>query len=118
MEIDRINILQATFQAMRKAIQNLSILPEHILVDGHPLPESPIPQTAIVRGDQKCFCIAAASIIAKVTRDRIMIQYDEQYPQYGFAKHKGYGTRSHVLAIRRYGTCDLHRRSFRLPKWE
>jgi ribonuclease HII len=115
--IDRINILQATYLAMRTAVGRLSPQPEHLFVDGRALPSIPIPQTAIVRGDGKSFTVAAASIIAKVTRDRIMSEYDLQYPQYGFSKHKGYGTKAHVLAIREFGYCDLHRRSFRLPQW-
>jgi len=115
--IDRINILQATYQAMRTAIRALSPQPQHLLVDGRGLPEAPLPQTGIIRGDGKSFTVAAASIVAKVTRDRIMTEYDRQYPQYGFSRHKGYGTRAHVRAILEFGYCDLHRRSFRLPQW-
>jgi ribonuclease HII len=115
--VDRINILQATYEAMRAAVSRLSMKPDHLLVDGRALPAVAIPQTAIVRGDGKSFSIAAASIVAKVTRDRIMAGYDLQYPQYGFSRHKGYSTRAHVLAIREFGYCDLHRRSFRLPEW-
>lgn len=115
-EIDRINILQATYRAMRSAILNLSVAPDHVLVDGRAIPEIAVPQTAIVKGDQKSFTIAAASIVAKVTRDRIMVEYDGQFPQYGFARHKGYGTRLHVDAIRKHGPCELHRRSFHVPE--
>jgi len=115
--IDRINILQATYQAMRTAVRSLSPQPEHLFVDGRALPDIAIPQTAIVQGDRKSFTVAAASIIAKVTRDRIMAEYDLQYPQYGFSRHKGYGTKAHVRAIREFGYCDLHRRSFHLPEW-
>jgi ribonuclease HII len=115
--IDRINILQATYQAMRTAVFGLRFQPDHLLVDGRSLPAVNIPQTAIVHGDGKSFLIAAASIIAKVTRDRIMKEYDLRYPQYGFSRHKGYGTKAHVSAIREFGYCDLHRRSFRLPEW-
>jgi ribonuclease HII len=115
--IDRINILQATYQAMRTAVGRLSPQPQHLLVDGRALPDASLPQTAIVQGDRKSFSIAAASIVAKVTRDRIMADYDLRYPQYGFSRHKGYGTRAHVQAILEFGYCDLHRRSFRLPEW-
>ena len=115
--IDRINILQATYQAMRTAVQSLSPQPQHLLVDGRTLPGTSLPQTGIIRGDLKSFSVAAASIVAKVTRDRIMADYDLRYPQYGFSRHKGYGTRAHVAAILEFGYCDLHRRSFRLPQW-
>lgn len=114
-EIDQLNIREASFKAMRNAIENLSVLPQHLLVDGFSIPGLTIPQTAVIKGDQKCFTIAAASIIAKVTRDRLMLKYDKLYPMYGFAKHKGYGTREHVQAILKYGLCEIHRRSFRLP---
>ena len=113
--IDEINILQATMRAMENAVANLTVTPKHILIDGPRYNSSAIPYTAIVDGDAKCFSIAAASIIAKVTRDRMMIEYDLQYPGYGFARHKGYGTREHLEAIRKYGPCDIHRRSFRMP---
>jgi ribonuclease HII len=115
--IDRINILRATHQAMRTAVRSLSPAPGHLLVDGRALPGVEIPQTAIVGGDGLSHTIAAASIVAKVTRDRIMREYDLRYPEYGFSRHKGYGTRAHVKAIREHGYCDLHRRSFRLPEW-
>jgi ribonuclease HII len=115
--IDRINILQATYLAMREAVSRLSMEPEHILVDGRGLPVTGLPETAIVQGDRKSFTVAAASIVAKVTRDRIMAGYDVQYPQYGFSRHKGYGTKAHVRAITEFGYCELHRRSFRLPRW-
>jgi len=116
-EIDQLNIHQASFEAMRRAIASLSVLPQHLLVDGFSIPEVSIPQTAIVKGDQKCFTIASASILAKVTRDRMMLEYDKQYPMYGFARHKGYGTREHVKAILKYGPCEIHRKSFRLPSF-
>jgi len=116
-DIDRINILQATYLAMRRAVANLAIQPEHILVDGRAIPDVPCPQTGIVHGDDRSLSIAAASIVAKVTRDRLMVQLDEQYPEYGFARHKGYGTRDHVLAIRRYGPCPVHRKSFSVQGW-
>ena len=116
-EIDRMNILQASYKAMRMAIGSLSIRPGHILVDGRPLPEKFYPQTPIVGGDRKSYSIAAASIVAKVTRDRLMIAYDEVYPQYGFARHKGYGTKQHIEAIRAYGPCEIHRKTFRVKGW-
>ena len=116
-EIDRINILQATHKAMRMAIGRLEIRPAYLLIDGRPLPEKIIPQTAITGGDSVCFSIAAASIVAKVTRDRMMVEYDEMFPQYGFAKHKGYGTRKHFEAIQKFGLCEIHRRSFKITGW-
>jgi len=116
-EIDRINILQATFKAMRKAVGSLSHRPGHLLIDGRPLPEKFYPQTPIVQGDKKCYSVAAASIVAKVTRDRMMIEYDEMFPQYGFARHKGYGTKAHYEALRTHGPCEIHRKSFRLKGW-
>ena len=117
-EIDRINILQATFKAMRMAIGSLSIRPGHILVDGRPLPEKFYPQTALIGGDRQSYSVAAASIIAKVTRDRMMVAYDKDYPQYGFARHKGYGTKKHVEAIRTHGPCEIHRKTFQIKGWE
>ena len=117
-EIDRMNILRATFKAMRMAIGSLSIRPEHILVDGRPLPEKFYPQTAIIGGDRQSYSVAAASIIAKVTRDRMMVTYDKDYPQYGFARHKGYGTKKHVEAIRIHGPCEIHRKTFQIKGWE
>ncbi len=112
--IDEINILQATYQAMKKAIINLPLRPQHILVDGKMIPDLQIPQTALIQGDQKCFSIAAASIIAKVTRDRIMVKYDSRFPQYGFAQHKGYPTQKHINAIIEHGICSIHRTSFKI----
>ena len=117
-EIDRINILQASFKAMRMAIGSLGIRPEHVLIDGQPLPEKFYPQTPIVGGDRKSFSVAAASIVAKVTRDRMMVAYDETYPQYGFAQHKGYGTKKHVQALLVHGPCEIHRRTFRIKGWK
>jgi len=116
-EIDRINILQATYQAMRQAVAGLSVQPEHILVDGHAIPNMQIRQTAILGGDRQVFSIAAASIIAKVTRDQIMCRYDEKFPEYGFAKHKGYPTRQHVEALSKFGSCPIHRESFKIKDW-
>ena len=109
--IDDINILEATKKAMIEAINNLSVKPDHLLIDAVKL-NVDIPQTSIIKGDAKSESIAAASIIAKVTRDRIMRQWDEIYPQYGFINHKGYGTAKHIEAIKEYGLCTIHRRSF------
>lgn len=111
-EIDRINIYQATFVAMRLALAQLVIAPLHVLVDGRAIPSGPASQTGIVKGDAKSACIAAASVIAKVTRDCLMESMDRQYPQYGFAQHKGYGTPAHLEALERHGPCPIHRRSF------
>ena len=112
-EIDEINILNATKKALHMAIENLKVKPERILVDAlEHIDTCKIPYTSIIKGDAKIYSISAASIIAKVTRDRIMRQWDEIYPQYGFAKHKGYGTAAHINAIKEYGLCPLHRLSF------
>lgn len=111
--IDEINILNATKEGVTKAIKELKVKPERILVDALTgIDTLGIPYTPIIKGDAKCYNIAAASIIAKVTRDRIMRQWDEIYPQYGFEKHKGYGTAMHISAIKEYGLCPLHRLSF------
>jgi ribonuclease HII len=110
--IDQVNILQATFQAMIAAISCLKSKPHFLLVDGLHLPESGIPGEAIVEGDGKSQSIAAASIIAKVTRDQLMKGYHQEWPQYGFDSHKGYGTKKHLLAIEKYGPCPIHRMSF------
>jgi ribonuclease HII len=110
--IDRINILQATHAAMRIALENLTIKPDHVLVDGNSFRHDTLRFQNIIGGDAKSFTIAAASIIAKVTRDRLMCELDACFPQYGFAQHKGYGTRQHVEAIQMYGICEIHRKSF------
>jgi ribonuclease HII len=112
LRIDRINILQATFEAMRNAIASLKCKPDYLLVDGLHLPSSEIPGLPIVEGDGKSQSIAAASILAKVTRDRIMLQYHLQWPEYGFDAHKGYGTADHLQAINKNGPCPIHRMSF------
>ena len=112
-EIDRFNILQATYMAMRRAVSALAVLPEHILVDGRPVPGLPVPATAIVGGDALSLSIAAASVVAKVTRDRLMLALDRRHPQYGFARHKGYGTARHIQALLEYGPLPEHRQSFR-----
>ena len=111
-EIDRLNILQATLLAMRRAVLGLRLKPKMVLVDGNRLPTLDIPAEAIVKGDALVPAISAASILAKVMRDRMMRAYAEEYPEYGFDKHKGYGTAAHTEAILRYGPCPLHRRSF------
>ncbi|HJJ05738.1 MAG TPA: ribonuclease HII [Clostridiaceae bacterium] len=112
-EIDNINILNATKLGLTTAIKGLKVKPEFILVDALTnIDTCKIPYRSIVKGDAKCYCIACASIIAKVTRDRIMRQWAEVYPQYGFEKHKGYGTAMHIQAIKEYGLCPLHRHSF------
>lgn len=111
-EIDALNILQATFLAMRRAVERLAIMPQLALVDGNQKPPLPMETHTIVRGDGCCESVAAASILAKVSRDRLMRQIDAQYPQYGFAKHKGYGTAAHCAALREYGPCPVHRRTF------
>ena len=110
--IDDINILQATYEAMREAISKLSKTPDILLVDAVHIPDISIKQVGIVKGDAKSVNIAAASILAKVTRDRLMLEYDKIYPEYGFASNKGYGTAKHIEALKAYGACDIHRRSF------
>lgn len=114
--IDKINILGATFLAMKKAIKGLKVKPDYVLVDGRDELDISLPQRAVIGGDAQCISIAAASILAKVTRDRIMIEYDQIYPQYGFAKHKGYGTLLHKERLKKYGPCVLHRLSFKSVK--
>lgn len=112
-EIDELNILNATKKALTMSLQELKVKPELILVDAlEKIDTLQIPYQSIIKGDAKTYCIAAASIVAKVTRDRIMRQWDEVYPQYGFIGHKGYGTKAHIEAIKEYGICPLHRKSF------
>lgn len=112
-EIDRINILNATKEGLTMAVKELNPKPDLIIVDAlSKIDTEGIPYKSIIKGDAKCYSIACASIIAKVTRDRIMRQWDEVYPQYGFIKHKGYGTAAHIAAIKEYGLCPLHRLSF------
>ena len=115
--IDEINILQATYEAMRMAISNLKVQPSVLLNDAVTIPLVEIPQVPIIKGDAKSVSIAAASILAKVTRDHMMAEYDQLFPDYSFAKHKGYGTKLHYEMLDRYGPCPAHRRTF-LKKWE
>lgn len=110
--IDEINILQATYEAMREAIAGLSVRPDILFNDAVTIPDVELPQIPIIGGDGKSVSIAAASILAKVTRDRMMAAYDEIYPGYGFARNKGYGTAEHIAALKRLGPCPIHRRSF------
>ena len=111
-QVDQINILQATHRAMNEALARLTPTPQHVLVDGTRVKTMSHPQTPLVKGDARSYSIAAASVLAKVTRDRLMQEYDQQWPAYGFAQHKGYGTARHLAAIERYGPCPIHRRSF------
>jgi len=113
-EIDQINIYQAGMKAMRLAVAQLPVSPEHVLIDGRSLKDLFCPQTAFIKGDRDVYSIAAASIVAKVYRDNLMIELDQRYPEYGFARHRGYGTPAHREAIRRVGPSPVHRRSFRL----
>ena len=110
--IDEINILQATYEAMREAIQKLEIKPDILLNDAVTIPEVSIKQVPIIKGDTKSISIAAASIVAKVTRDHMMVEYDKVYPGYGFASNKGYGTAAHIEALKKNGPVQIHRRSF------
>lgn len=111
-EIDRINILRATHEAMRRALAGLAQRADHALIDGLPVRPFPIAHTALVRGDGISLSIAAASVLAKVTRDRLMDAADAEFPNYGFARHRGYATREHLAMLQRHGPCPLHRRSF------
>jgi ribonuclease HII len=113
-EIDRINIYQAGLKAMQLALAQLPFEPDHVLIDGRSLVDLPYPQTTFIKGDRDIYSIAAASIVAKEYRDRLMIVLDGCYPQYGFARHMGYGTAAHREALRQFGPCSAHRRSFRL----
>ena len=110
--IDEINILQATYEAMREAIGKLTVTPDILLNDAVTIPEVSIRQVPIIKGDAKSISIGAASIVAKVTRDRLMVQYDEIYPMYGFASNKGYGAQAHIEALKKHGPCPIHRKSF------
>ena len=112
-EIETVNILEATYLAMNRAIEGLNVKPDFALIDGNRVPrEIKIPCETIVKGDSKSMSIAAASVLAKVTRDRLMLEYDKKYPEYNFKKHKGYGTKEHTELIKQYGPCEIHRLSF------
>lgn len=110
--IDQINILKATYEAMAMAVKGLSVQPDVLLNDAVTIPQIAIPQVPIIKGDAKSVSIAAASILAKVTRDHMMVEYDQIFPEYGFAKHKGYGTAAHIAALKEHGPCPIHRRTF------
>ena len=110
--IDEVNIYEATKLAMYEAIEKSPIKPEHVLIDAMKLEDLKIPHTSIIKGDAKSISIAAASVIAKVTRDRMMRELDKKYPEYGFAAHKGYGTKKHLEALEKYGILDCHRKTF------
>lgn len=112
-EIETVNILEATYLAMNRAIEGLNIKPDFALIDGNRAPRGiKIPCETIVKGDSKSMSVAAASVLAKVTRDRLMLEYDKKYPKYNFKKHKGYGTKEHTELIKQYGPCEIHRLSF------
>lgn len=111
-EIDEINILNATFLAMKRAVEGLVIKPDFAYIDGNQYPKTGVKEETIVKGDGKCISVAAASIIAKVSRDRFMLEIDKQYPEYQFSKHKGYGTKLHYEMIEKYGVSKVHRRTF------
>lgn len=111
-EVDELNIYQATKKGMLEAIRGLEIKPDHCLIDAMPLGELEIPHTSIIHGDARCASVAAASILAKVTRDNYMEKMDIKYPNYGFKKHKGYGTKAHLEAIEKYGPCKIHRKTY------
>lgn len=115
-EIDALNILRASLLAMARAVTALPVVPEHVFVDGNKAPTIALPVTAVVRGDQTILSIAAASILAKVARDKLMVQMDSDYPGYGFARHKGYPSRAHVEALKRLGVTPIHRRTFQPVK--
>lgn len=112
-EIEELNILEATYIAMNRAVEALSVKPDFALIDGNRVPRGlTVPCETVVKGDSKSMSVAAASVLAKVTRDRLMLEYDVKYPQYDFKKHKGYGTREHTELIKKYGPCEIHRLSF------
>ena len=112
-EIEQHNILEATYLAMNRAIDGLSVKTDFALIDGNRVPKNiTVPCETVIKGDSKSYSIAAASILAKVTRDRLLLEYDEKFPQYGFASHKGYGTKAHYEAIAQHGVCEVHRLSF------
>lgn len=116
-EIESINILNAAMLAMKRAVEDLSIKADFALIDGNKVPDLDIPAFPVVKGDSLSMSIACASILAKVSRDRLMYKYDEKYPEYGFAKHKGYGTKLHTQVLREIGPCEIHRPSFLKKYW-
>lgn len=116
-EIDANGILPATCLAVSRALRNLSVPPDHLITDYLKLPDISIPQTPLVKGDRRCLSVAAASVLAKTSRDAIMRQLDVDHPTYGFGRHKGYGTRQHQEALRSHGLCELHRKSFNIQKY-
>ena len=111
-EIDEFNIRNATYMAMNRAINALNIKPDYVIIDGDCIKECSFPHECVVKGDSKSLSIAAASILAKVSRDRHMLEMAEKYPQYGFEKHKGYGTKAHIEALKEFGPCEIHRKTF------
>ena len=112
-EIENFNILNATYLAMNRAVEGLKVKPDIALIDGNRAPlNAPVFCETIIKGDLKSYSVAAASVLAKVSRDRLMLEYDKKYPEYGFAAHKGYGTKAHYEAIEKFGICEIHRRSF------
>ena len=111
-EIDEINIRNATYLAMNRALSSLSVPPEYVIVDGDCITNCAFPHECVIKGDAKSASIAAASILAKVSRDRKMLELDGKYPEYGFAKHKGYGTKVHIAALKEHGACEIHRKTF------
>lgn len=111
-EIENMNILNATMLAMKRAVEGLEIKPDYVMVDGNRLPDLDVKSECIVKGDAKSMSIACASILAKVTRDRLLYEYAKEFPQYSFDKHKGYGTKIHIEALKKYGPCKYHRQSF------
>ncbi len=111
-QVDELNILHATHRAMNEALARLQPAPQHVLMDGRAVKSLRCPQTALIKGDARSYSIAAASVVAKVTRDRLMVEYDRRWPEYGFAEHKGYGTARHLAALAAHGPCPIHRRSF------
>ncbi len=117
-EIDRLNILYATFKGMCDAVEGLAVKPDYVLIDGNKISGMETPHQCVVKGDSKSISIAAASILAKVTRDRYMMELDEKYPEYNFKKHKGYPTKEHYEALKKYGASDVHRKSFNLKLGE
>ncbi|MDE7095590.1 MAG: ribonuclease HII, partial [Anaeroplasmataceae bacterium] len=111
-DVDDLNIYQATKKGMLEAIQGLKTQPDYVLIDAMPLGELKIPHNSIIHGDARCASVAAASILAKVTRDEYMEKMDVKYPNYGFKKHKGYGTKAHIVALEKYGPCEIHRKTY------